>query len=397
MSLKTKSKVMGVFIFLMCISILAGCSNKSANTDDKMSTSNVTLVQETKADGLSLEELQSVFKPIVKDNVFNNITAFDDRLLKAELCSEDKDAHSVVQKVTMMDLYGKELASYEISSDDAYRISTLTATDDGGFLFVLGFSDYEYIDNSGRASDKGYASRVIKCDNSGNLQFDTAYEDVEGNALNYCFENSGKFYLFGTIQTSETKIQGVYSSTDIFMTVLDQNGKIIKSNCISGSDFDSLNTAEMEDNQFVLSIVSQSDDGDFAGSESDGYPVDWTFKVDDKLQITEKEKKSGREYFDYRIGEKDGIAIYVSDEIIDDFDAGTPTALIDYGNFYMIVSENVTGEYENTPPFISSIWQYTETVYSAYDDSGSLVFRDSVDSSPDYDAWIEEYYSSMED
>jgi len=71
-----------------------------------------------------------------------------------------------------------------------------------------------------------------------------------------------------------------------------------------------------------------------------------------------------------------------------DMDAGTPTAFIDYGDFFLIVSENNTGVYENTPPAVSSIWYYTETVYSGYDDSGKLLFRASVDSSPDYDNWI---------
>ena len=55
----------------------------------------------------------------------------------------------------------------------------------------------------------------------------------------------------------------------------------------------------------------------------------------------------------------------------------------------MIVSENNTGIYENIPPTISSIWYYTETVYSAYDNSGKMIFRASVDSSPNYDARVE--------
>ena len=55
----------------------------------------------------------------------------------------------------------------------------------------------------------------------------------------------------------------------------------------------------------------------------------------------------------------------------------------------MIISENPTGEYEHTPPYISTIWCYTETVYSAYDNEGELLFRAAVDSSPDFDAWVE--------
>ena len=84
--------------------------------------------------------------------------------------------------------------------------------------------------------------------------------------------------------------------------------------------------------------------------------------------------------------------MYKSSEYLKDFDAGTPHAFIDYGDYYLIVSENVTGEYENTPPMLSSIWHYTETVYSAYDYNGELLFRTAVDSSPDYDAMAESFY-----
>jgi hypothetical protein len=41
---------------------------------------------------------------------------------------------------------------------------------------------------------------------------------------------------------------------------------------------------------------------------------------------------------------------------------------------------------------ISSIWYYRETVYSAYDADGKIIFRAAVDSSPDYDAWQSNEY-----
>ena len=262
----------------------------------------------------------------------------------------------------------------------------MTATNDGGFLFVLGFSDYAYDQNTW-ASDNGFASRVIKCDKDGNLQFDTPFDGVERSALQYCFEKNGKFYFFGYIQNPATKVRGVCSSTDIYMAVLDTNGKLVMSQCIAGSDYDYLDAAEISGDYFILSISSQSGDGDFAGSNSDGYPADWVFKVNDQLETIEKKKGSGRDYFDYRLGEKDGEPVYKSDPLLNGFEAGYPQAFIDYDDFYLIVSENNTGVYEDTPPAISSIWYYTETVYSAYDYNGELLFRASVDSSRDFDTW----------
>lgn len=267
----------------------------------------------------------------------------------------------------------------------------MIATDDGGFLFVLGFEDYSYGENEW-ASDSGFASRIIKCDSSGKLQFDTPLDSVEGYALRFCFEKNGKFYLFGEKETLETKTRGVGSATDIFMVVLNKKGEVLTISEIAGTDFDSLHVAETSEDKFVLSISSQSDDGDFAGSNSNGYPTDWIFVVNDSFEIIEKKKETGRNYFDDKIGEKDGLPVYKSSDYLKNFDAGTPHAFIDYGDYYLIISENVTGEYENTPPMLSSIWYYTETVYSAYDYNGDLLFRTAVDSSRDFDVMAESLY-----
>lgn len=328
------------------------------------------------------------FKSIIENNTFHDIVAFENCILKAEICSVDEENNTVEYRVQMLDLYGTELASYSCTSDDAYHVSALTGTSDGGFLFVLGFQDYAR--DEGWASNNGFASRVIKCDSNGNVQFDTALADITERGLLYCFEKNGQFYFFGEVETLETKTQGVSSATDIYMVILEKNGSVLKNARIAGSDFDCVDMAEQFEDGFLLSISSQSDDGAFAGSNSGGYGVDWVITVDDSLEIIEKKKATGRDHFDYQIGIKDGTPVHGSDSMLDGFDAGSPKALIDYGEFYMVVSENKTGIYENTPSFVSSIWYYTETVYSAYDDSGKLVFRDAVNSSPDYDAICEE-------
>ena len=359
-------------IYIVTI-ILTGCSNDSptASPDE--------------ANGIErFGKIPNEFQKIIENNEYREITAFEDRLLKWDVTSFDMENNTKVHKVSMLDLYGEELAVYEVSSDDAYSVTTLTATEDGGFLFVLGFSDYAY-DEDMWASDNGIASRVIKCDKSGKLQFATPLNDVVGEGLKYCFEKDGKYYLFGTNETPETKIQGVYSSTDVYMAVVDKNGEILKTQCIAGSDYDELYSIDVSDNGFIMSVYSQSDDGDFSYSESDGYAVGWVIELNDNLEIVEKKKGLGRDTFDYRVGEKDGVTIYKSDELFDDFDAGEPTSFIDYGDFYMIVSERITGVYEDTPPYISSIWHYTETVYSAYNNKDRLLFRGAIDSSPDFE------------
>jgi hypothetical protein len=357
----------------LCI-LLLGCSNSPTVAEP---TEDQPVVQ--------VGQIPSAFKEVIEYNTFAGITAFQDRLLKSNIINADTENRTISYHIQMMDLYGKSLAEYTCEADDAYHVTTLTATDDGGFLFVLGFRDRAYSQDVW-ASDQGFASRIIKCDRQGNLEFDTALESVAGMALPYCFEKNGQFYFFGKMETPETKRRGVGSPTDISMTILDKTGAVLKQEWIGGSDFDSLDAAELTDTGFLLSVSAQSDDGDFAGSNSKGYPKDWVIKVNDQLEITEKKQESGREFSDERIGQRNGVSVYSSDPLLSDFNAGRPEAFIDYGDFYMIVSENVTGTYEHPPIGISRSWNYTETVYSAYDHNDQLLFRTSVDSSPDYDA-----------
>lgn len=359
-------------VLLSCIVLLTGCANNSGFKSVK-----------------EVGQLPESFEKIVADNIFHDVTAFEQRVLKTEIIDKNKENRTVSYRVRMMDLYGNDVVEYTCNADDAYHVTTLTATQDGGFLFVLGFRDYAYGQKQW-ASDNGFSSRVIKCDQFGNLQFDTPLNEIEGYALQYCFEKNEKFYFFGEKETLETKTTGVVSPTDIYMVILDKNGNLLKNKVIAGTDYDSLDAAEISGEAFLLSINSQSDDGDFSNSNSKGYGVDWVITVNDELEIIEKKKETGRDVFNEKIGEKDGVPVYKEDGFLKNYDAGEPNVFIDYGDFYLIVSENITGIYEDTPMMISSTWYYTETVYSGYDDNGKLLFRVAIDSSPDYDNWRED-------
>ena len=333
-------------------------------------------------------QVPEALRTVVAENRFCGATACSDRVLKAESIPVDPEARSVEHRVQMLDLYGSELASCVLESDDSYHISALTATEDGGFLFVLGFRDHA-LSQEEWASDNGYASEICKVDADGVIRFCTALPQVAGAALEYCFEREGKFYFFGNLQTPETQTRGTYSPTDIYMTVLDAEGKILDARTITGSDFDDLLAAEPTEEGFLLSVRSQSDDGDFTGSNSGGYGVEWVITVNTALEIVKQEQAVGRSYQNRSpLGVLDGETVYPDSPLLADYDAGTPTAVLDYGEYYLIVSENTTGIYKNTPVYISSIWLYTETVYSGFTPEGELLFRAAVDSSPDYDAMV---------
>ncbi len=382
-----------ICLLIVSAFVFAGCADKGASAapSDSLSDGEVS----TKADDTAAEPdggldrigqvgaVPPEFEDVVRENRFAHAVAFSDRLMKTGTVSTGAAPQKIEYTVTMTDLYGEPLAVHSVTAYETYHIDALTATDDGGFLFVLGFSDRYYDDNGAWESADGYASHIIKCDKGGKVEFDTSLVGVEGYALSYCFEKSGNYYLFGTRYVPDVR---EYTGTDVFLKVIDGTGAVINEKQIGGGDFDNLENAEETEDGFLLSVSAQSDDGDFEGSDSGGYPVNWTVRINDSLEITEKKKETGRDYSDRRVGVLEGRTVFMSDAIFDSFDAGSPTAVVDYGDFYLIISEHITGVNENTPPCISSIWFYTETVYSGYDKDGNLLFRASADSSPDYDS-----------
>ncbi len=211
----------GLMTVLLCMLMLSGCTGDTMqNRPD-----NFEKVE-------PIGQVPEAFRNIVAQNVFRGAVAFDGRLLKTETVAVDEQNRTATHRVRMLDLYGGTMAEYVCSADDACRVDTLTATKDGGFLFVLGFEDYAY--DGHWASDKGVVSRIVKCDKNGKLQFDLPLDRVNGAALNHCFEKDGYFYFFGTIETSET----VYSAYHA-------NGKIIFRAAVDSSpDYDAWQSNE---------------------------------------------------------------------------------------------------------------------------------------------------------
>lgn len=377
----------GWLALLLCL-LLVGCSTAPQPSAPYVSYSvEVSTLPSVEVSQVP-DEVATLGETLVRDNVFYDAVAFSDRLLRTEVTAHDEAARTREHRVWMMDPYGETLGEYRFSAEEAYSVRTLTATEDGGFLFVLGFSDLQYGQGTW-AGEGGYASRVIHCDSSGALLFDTEFPQVKGGALDFCIEAEGRYYFFGDVETPETDVTGIASPSDIALWILDGKGNLLQQKVIAGSDFENLLQVEQRDGNFVLSLWSQSTDGDFVGSSGGGYPVDWVFTLDKDLNILDGKEQSGRDFSDDRIGFSRGKALHVSD--FNEDVPGTPTAYVDYGDYYLLVWEHITGEYEHTPPTISAIWHTWETVYSFYSREGELIYQAAVDSTPDYGRIMDEW------
>ena len=329
------------------------------------------------------------FQDIIKNNYFgSNVKAFSDRLIKTEQTLKAGENDKMTARIIMTDLYGAPLAQREVILEDYCSIETAIVTSDGGFLYVIGYGGY-YAPQTGN----DFSSRVIKCDSSGNVQFDTELDGIRGSALHYCFEEGDRYYFFGT---NHEYVYEMRDLRDVHIAVLNASGELIKTRTIGGSEEDYLSSAGISpDGFFELSTRSYSNDGDYSGiGIYNSMLDDIIFSVDRDLNIVKKKVQDWRNLGDKkRIGEKDGSAVLRSDPLFEGFDAGTPIVYIDYGDFYLIVSNHATGPYPYQPPQISSIWYCYETVYSAYDTNGTLLFRSAVDDFP-YSEYFPEVFSS---
>ena len=370
-------------LFCLCalIFILSGCD---ALSSEKYSTTKYSTTEPKAID--PIETVPEAFQAIVNENLFHNVRVFDDRLMKFQ---QNDDGYTI----TMYDYAGNLLASYSRMIDTyVHPLACMLATSDGGFLIAFGFYDHFDSDTNMWASENGVFSIVVKLDSHGSVQWEKQLENYDRYMLGDCFERDDGYYFIGQQETPETDIVGVGSRTDLHFMKMSKNGEILDTETIGGSDFDSVCYVDTDDNdQFVLYCFIQSNDGDFAGIHTDdcfGHKV----IVDDTFQLISV--KSVNSFPHETIGRINGKTIYSNSKEFDKFNAGTPTALLDYGDFYLVVSENITGEYEHTPLYISSIWYYTETVYSAYSKDGKLIWRAAKDSSPDFDSLLEEMNAS---
>jgi len=369
--------------------VLSACSNDAPKVDTPQIDAPQIDTKPVRQGVKHVGVLPETFRKIVDDDLFNRVTYNGGRLFEIdEIIDEEK--RSTTCTIKMYDFNGNELFGHTNACTEIYDVKCVTATSDGGYLYVLGYSERKNKDGT-NASGFGGVSRIIKIDASGNVKYDVACEGLYSESLEICIEKNGNFYFFGEIDRDKKDAE---QYPDIYMTAVDKEGNIKSSKRLEGEKNDYFLDVELIDGNFIIYIDSRSNAGDYRGLHHTSAPTYWMFTVDDNFNIIHREIISERKNSDFNfIGELNGNPVYRTDEFLKDYDAGYPTLCLDYGDYYMIVSTNETGYYENQPPIYSSRWCYTETVYSGFDKNGNLLFRTAVDSSRDFDKMAEEYYS----
>ena len=326
-------------------------------------------------------EVPEEFRKVVAQNLFHQAIAEKDRLLTGRALATS--AHLYTYQYTLRDRYGDLLTevSIPIDSDSLYPGPAMIVSD-GGFVATIVFEDHYRSEEQCWASEKeDVISCILKYDASGKLQWKTELPNVDGYALHLCIERSGAYYFFGDLETPETKRLGVGSPTDLYLLKIGTDGSILKEQTYGGSDYDMIRMVDTDGDRFVIDARIQSTDGDFPAFS------DWRITVDSDLAIVKKEQIENARNTSY-VGTVDGKRIYTDDPRFRSYPDGYVRTILSYDTFDLIISENMTGVYENQPLYISSIWYLTETVYAAYDKQGNLLWKAAVDSSPDYDSMV---------
>ncbi len=336
-------------------------------------------------------EIPSALSAIIEGNIFgarkdDGTFYSNDRLFPG--------AHAVVfvgesADETVIRLYddkGVLLAERAEPFDTRRSVFFACPTEDGGFIYVLGFVDFQLEDGSW-SSDKGVYSKVVKCSPDGSPEWEREFPKLSYLAFQRMIEREGAYYFFGEYSDAPRN-----SYDHVMMLKLGSDGIELKRNTIAGEDFDYVRKVEPTEDGFLLHIDSQSRSGDFfpiKGESDEPYGHCGRYF---KAQVDLELEKRGLELGDtdycgaeiLPVGTLSGRDVYDGD--IGFKYPGYVTLALECGEYILIVSENNTGVYEHTPPFVSAIWHYTETVYSVFDRAGELVCRRAFDSSPDYDA-----------
>ena len=326
-------------------------------------------------------EVPEEFKEVVAQNLFHQAIAGKDRLLTGRALATS--AHLYTYQYTLRDRYGDLLTevSIPIDSDSLYPGPAMIVSD-GGFVATIVFEDHYRSEDQCWASEKeDVISCILKYDASGKLQWKTELPNINGYALHFCIERNGAYYFFGDLETPETKRLGVGSPTDLYLLKIGTDGSILKEQTYGGSDYDMIRMVDTDGDRFVIDARIQSTDGDFPAFS------DWRITVDSDLAIVKKEQIENARNASY-VGTVDGKRIYTDDPRFRSYPDGYVRTILSYDTFDLIISENMTGVYENQPLYISSIWYLSETVYAAYDKQGNLLWKAAVDSSPDYDSMV---------
>ena len=350
-------------------------------------------------------EVPKEFVPLIESGLLRKYGAIAtaNGFLRFSGADEDGDDQTDCTDIVTYDKYGTELARCRYPADEHHYFRHILNTSDDGFLVVYGYQPQFDLEASGWDCGDDVFSEIIKFDRLCNIEWTLTVPDCGGYSLFDCIEAESSYVICGAREFSGNySVDNASEPSEIQIFRVSFAGEVTKTVTFSGSGHAAFYCAVPCADGLNLYLSSTANDGDFARYAEDGDAAKtyWVFRLDDDLNCISKEpvpydvqdRNEYSYYFDsyymYNlVGYLDGTAVYSdnprfadpSDQRIPIYDGGEVLSVMDYDTFYLVVSNNLTGERDDIPPE-SSRWRWTaETVYTAFDKDGNILWRTAVD------------------
>lgn len=298
-------------------------------------------------------QLPEAFREMVESNSLERAVAYRDCWVKTD---------GGMKMAIRYSRQGVEELRYTVENENAEQRLLLSAaipTLDGGLLVAVFDSVHE--EEGLRA---GF-TEIIKMNADEEVDWRYRNDSFGWNGVRELYEREDGYYIFGG------------TDFDIVLMKLSKKGELLVEKQFGGSDYDSFYRAVAIESGFEIFCHCQSKDGDLEGYE----PImpqanSWIITVDlnFNVRLIESVQSLGGYVISKNLGVLDGEIVGPKDLRFYDYDAGTIESVMDYGEQYLIISYNLTGEVP-MPPEMSSRHYYTETVYSMFNADGKLIWR----------------------
>jgi len=306
------------------------------------------------------------FRQMVRTNFLNSVSRNGDILVRNELTDSGRT-------VTKYDYYGNVLSEFSFSFQSVeaeydFLSGGVVKLLDNGYLVIL--DDNNVVGRTENGNDLSF----LMHDLDGNLlwEYSITGEDCYCAWLHQITPVQDGYYLWlvesGVDQTYEV-IRLDSKGNEEFVKELD-----VSALAPADSVFNSVNPMAFENGVFTSYLV-----------DYDGMDLFLTLDMDlDVLSMEERERPVAE------IGTIDGEPVrfglasgqWEGDAFLVDYPYGTPEMVLDYGDFYLILSWQHTGINHNYQgsPILGSLPMRTQHIYAAFDKSDELLWIGTVDS-----------------
>lgn len=306
------------------------------------------------------------FRQMVRTNFLNSVSRNGDILERNELTDSGRT-------VSKYDYYGNVLSAFSfpfqsVEAEYDHQSGGNVTLLDNGYLVIL--DDNNVVGRTENGNDLSF----IMHDLDGNLlwEYSIAGEDRYRTWLHQITPVQDGYYLWlveSGIDPTYEVIRLDSDGNEVFVKELDVS-------TLAPADFffNSVNPMVFVDSVFTSYLV-----------DYDGMDMFLTLDMDlNVLSITERERPLPS------IGTIDGEAVryglsdngFIGEGILEAYPYGTPEMVLDYGDFYLILSWQYTGINHNYQgsPILGSRPMRTQHIYAAFDKSGELLWIGTVDS-----------------